>query len=183
VLANFEAGSKRLEMSQFQAMVCLCFNKQPELTFQEVQAETQIEEEELKRTLQSLTLGKQKILLKQKAGSKEITEDMGFRFNDAYTNPKTRIHINTIQLRETVAEANKTNEAVRRDRLHIIDAAVVRIMKTRNTYAHNLLVPDVVSQLKFPVTMNQVKARIESLIEREYMARDEEQPNVYNYLA
>jgi len=207
LVARFTAGTKRLEVSQFQAMVLLCFNDTDALSCADIQAATAIEAGEVRRTLQSLSLGKQRVLLRQRpseeskpaaegaaaaagaaAGgggkaSKEILDGTVFRFNAKYTNPKTRIHINTIQLKATVAEANKTNEAVRRDRLHIIDAAVVRIMKTRKTVAHALLMGDVLGQLKFPVTPSQVKARIESLIEREYMARDEEQTSVYNYLA
>lgn len=39
--------------------------------------------------------------------------------------------VNSIQMQETAAEANATNERVFQDRQYQIDAAIVRIMKAR----------------------------------------------------
>jgi cullin 4 len=38
-------------------------------------------------------------------------------------------------------------------------------------------------QLKFPAKPIDLKKRIESLIEREYLERDDANPQIYNYLA
>ena len=147
---------------------------------------TQIEDGELKRTLQSLSLGKQRVLRKERRegeDGKEISEDTVFHFNAGFRHRLTRIRINTIQLKETVAEVNKTNEAVLRDRQHQVDAALVRIMKSRKTLAHSLLMTEVVNQLRFLADASQIKKRIASLIEREYMRRDDESTDVYHYVA
>ena len=64
-----------------------------------------------------------------------------------------------------------------------VDAAVVRVMKARKSLPHTLLISELFKLLKFPVTPADLKKRIESLIEREYLERDKDQPNVYNYLA
>jgi cullin 4 len=40
-----------------------------------------------------------------------------------------------------------------------------------------------VIQLKFPIKPADIKKRIESLIDREYMERDKNNPQIYNYLA
>ena len=53
-----------------------------------------------------------------------------------------------------------------------IDAAIVRIMKTRKQLSHKLLVGELLVQLKFPVRNTDLKKRIESLIDREYLARN-----------
>jgi cullin-4 len=66
---------------------------------------------------------------------------------------------------------------------YAVDACVVRTMKARKTLPHAALVAEVIGQLKFPASGADVKRRIESLLEREYLERDEEQPNAYNYLA
>ena len=38
-------------------------------------------------------------------------------------------------------------------------------------------------QLKFPIKPADLKKRIESLIDREYLERDKNNPQIYNYLA
>ena len=94
-----------------------------------------------------------------------------------------RIKINTIQLKETEEENKGTHERVARDRQYQIDAAVVRIMKTRKQLTHALLMSELYNQLKFPAAPADLKRRIESLIDREYLERDEDEPGIYNYLA
>lgn len=51
-------------------------------------------------------------------------------------------------------------------------------MKTRKTLSHKLLVAEALQQLKFPLKAADLKKRIESLIDREYMARDPSDANV-----
>lgn len=86
-------------------------------------------------------------------------------------------------MKETSDENTKTHEDVNRDRGYAIDAAVVRVMKARKTMLHSHLVSEVFLQLPFPTTGPDVKKRIESLLEREYLERDENNANTYTYLA
>ena len=51
-------------------------------------------------------------------------------------------------------------------------------MKTRKTLSHKLLVSELMVQLKFPVRGADLKKRIESLIDREYLERDSGDANV-----
>ena len=68
------------------------------------------------------------------------------------------------------------------DRQWCIDAAVVRVMKRSRTLAHDALMTELRGQIKFPVTAADIKARIESLLEQEYIARAEEDWTVYRYV-
>lgn len=77
----------------------------------------------------------------------------------------------------------KTHEEVFRDREYQVDAAIVRIMKARKRLTHTLLISETMTQLKFPAQNNDIKKRIESLIEREYLERDPEDNSMYRYLA
>ena len=94
-----------------------------------------------------------------------------------------RIKINQIQIKETKKEKAEVHESVLRDRMHVMDAAIVRIMKTRKKLVHNELIAEIYNQLKFPAETSALKKRIESLIDREYIERDENDTTMYNYLA
>jgi len=75
--------------------------------------------------------------------------------------------------------------AVEEDRRHLLEAAIVRIMKARKMLSHNDLVAEVTRQLsgRFVPPPQFVKKRVESLIEREYLERDEGDRRVYRYMA
>ncbi|KAG7315715.1 hypothetical protein KOW79_020581 [Hemibagrus wyckioides] len=180
--AEFKEGKKELQVSLFQTLVLLMFNEGEEFTLEEIQTATGIEESELRRTLQSLACGKARVLNKNPRG-KDVEDGDRFNFNNDFKHKLFRIKINQIQMKETVEEQVSTTERVFQDRQYQIDAAVVRIMKMRKTLSHNLLVSELYNQLKFPVKPGDLKKRIESLIDRDYMERDKESPNQYHYVA
>ncbi|KAL7554760.1 hypothetical protein ACHAWF_018287 [Thalassiosira exigua] len=124
----------------------------------------------------------------RKAGKKtRIRRAVGphdrFLFNRNFVSAQRRIRITNITMKETSEERAETHAAVSKDRLYFIDAAVVRIMKARKAIGHRDLIGEVMSQLKFPASGADVKKRIESLIEREYMERVEGDRSRYKYLA
>ncbi|PNH08922.1 Cullin-4 [Tetrabaena socialis] len=180
--ANFPKGLKELSVSSFQAAVLMLFNDADTLSYADIASACGLEEKELKRTLQSLACGKVRVLTKEPKG-REVADSDSFSFYSGFSEKLFRIKINSIQMKETEEENKKTNEQVLQDRQYQIDAALVRIMKTRKTLSHKLLVAESLLQLKFPLKGADLKKRIESLIDREYLARDSTDANVYNYLA
>lgn len=180
--ASFKTGPKELVVSLFQTLVLLLFNTYDEVAFEYIKAASNIEDGELRRTLQSLACGKARVLNKIPKG-RDIEDNDKFRFNNEFTNKLFRIKINQIQMKETTEEQKATEERVFQDRQYQIDAAIVRIMKMRKTLSHNLLISELYLQLKFPVKPADLKKRIESLIDRDYMERDKDNPNQYNYVA
>ena len=66
-----------------------------------------------------------------------------------------------------------------------IEAAIVRIMKARRQLDHNSIVSEVTHQLapRFLPNPTVIKKRIESLIEREFLERDNSDRKLYRYLA
>ncbi|XP_026136269.1 cullin-4B-like [Carassius auratus] len=180
--AELKEGKKELQVSLFQTLVLLMFNEGEEFSLEDIKLATGIEDGELRRTLQSLACGKARVLTKIPK-SKDVEDGDKFSCNDDFKHKLFRIKINQIQMKETVEEQASTTERVFQDRQYQIDAAIVRIMKMRKTLSHNLLVSEVYNQLKFPVKPADLKKRIESLIDRDYMERDKENPNQYNYVA
>uniref|UniRef100_A0A4W3IHG1 Cullin-4A n=1 Tax=Callorhinchus milii TaxID=7868 RepID=A0A4W3IHG1_CALMI len=180
--AEFKEGKKELQVSLFQTLVLLMFNEGDEFSVEEIKTATGIEDGELKRTLQSLACGKARVLNKAPKG-KDVEDGDKIIFNDDFKHKLFRIKINQIQMKETVEEQTSTTERVFQDRQYQIDAAIVRIMKMRKTLSHNLLVSELYNQLKFPVKPGDLKKRIESLIDRDYMERDKDNANQYHYVA
>ncbi|CAN4082017.1 unnamed protein product [Withania somnifera] len=180
--AEFPKGKKELAVSLFQTVVLTLFNDAEKLSFQDMREATRIEDTELRRTLQSLACGKVRVLQKIPKG-RDVEDDDTFVFNDQFTAPLYRLKVNAIQMKETVKENTDTTERVFQDRQYQVDAAIVRIMKTRKVLSHTLLITELFQQFKFPIKPSDLKKRIESLIEREYLERDRNNPQVYNYLA
>jgi cullin 3 len=140
--------------------------------------ETDIPEKDLVRAIQSLAMAKptQRILTKEPK-AKEILPTDVFCVNDGFSSKLIRVKINTVSAKgESDPERQETRVKVDDDRKHEIEAAIVRIMKARKNMQHNLLVSEVTNQLKsrFLPSPVVIKKRIESLIEREYLARANE---------
>ena len=182
VKAQFASGPKELFVTLFSCVVLMLFNAKPKLTYKEIAAESGLEEKQLKHTLQSLACGKTRILNKEPK-SRDVNDDDVFEVNSALNERHFRIKINSIQVKEQAEENKQTLEKIFAGREHQCDAAIVRIMKTRKTLSHALLVSELLAQLKFPTKPSDLKKRIESLIEREYIERDRDDPQKYNYLA
>lgn len=102
---------------------------------------------ELKRTLQSLACARYRVLTKSPKG-KEVNETDTFTVNLNFSDPKYRIKINAIQLKETKEENKETHERVAADRHYETQAAIVRIMKSRKTITHPDLVAEVIKATK-----------------------------------
>ena len=210
VRANFPkiSAPRDLVVSLCQAVVLRCFNLEEDddaqtergLTIKDVMLKSGLDDRgEAERVLQSLSLGRDgtRVLVKydrdsadEEVSSKKprksrraVGEHDIFKFNVAFTSNQRRIRIPNMQMKETSEERTKTHEAVSRDRLYLIDATVVRIMKARKTLDHRALMGETMTQLKFPASSSDIKKRIESLIEREYMERAEGDRSRYNYLA
>ena len=182
VKAQFANGPKELFVTLFSCVVLMLFNSKPKLTYREIAAASGLDDKHLRHTLQSLACGKTRILNKEPK-SRDVEEGDAFEVNFALSERHFRIKINSIQVKEQAEENKQTLEKIFAGREHQCDAAIVRIMKTRKTLSHALLVSELLAQLKFPTKPSDLKKRIESLIEREYIERDREDPQKYNYLA
>jgi cullin-4 len=181
--AAFPSGRKELDVSLHQALVLLQYNgSSAACEYGALARATGIEAGELKRTLQSLSLGVVRVLRKEPKG-KDVAEGDVFTFNAAFAHALTRIKINQIQIKETKAEADATHEKVFQERQYQVDAAVVRIMKARKVLSHTLLMGSIMEQLRFDCAAADIKTRIESLIDREYLERDPQSPSTYHYVA
>ncbi|KAL4795958.1 hypothetical protein BDV19DRAFT_378449 [Aspergillus venezuelensis] len=185
IRARFPKGDKELVVSSFQAIVLLLFNDLPEggtLSYRQIQEATSLSDQELLRTLQSLACAKYRVLTKKPKG-RDVNDTDEFAYNPTFTDPKMRIKINQIQLKETKEENKTTHERVAADRHYETQAAIVRIMKSRKTITHAELVAEVIKATRSRGVLDpaDIKKNIEKLIEKDYMERED--GNKYQYVA
>ena len=167
--------------------VLMLFNRRPSITFGEIQTETGMGPKDLVRALQPLAVGKQtqRVLVKTPK-AKEFEPSDVFTVNDQFTSKLHRVKIQAVAARsESETERKETKQKVDDDRKHVIEAAIVRIMKARKLLSHTALIAEVTSQLqsRFLPDPMVIKRRIEGLIEREYLKRAPSDRKTYEYVA
>jgi cullin 3 len=143
---------------------------------------------DLDRTLHSLCAGKFRLLLRQTSPeSVEVTPEDVFAINEGFSSKLLRVKIPPSVARTAApaarvsagpalaasSEAEATQSKIDEDRRALIEAAIVRIMKTRQSLSHPLLIAEVTELLgsRFIPAPADIKRRIDSLIEREYVER------------
>ncbi|KAF8390220.1 hypothetical protein HHK36_024744 [Tetracentron sinense] len=184
---TFGNGQKHeLNVSTYQMCILMLFNNADRLCYKEIEQATEIPPSDLKRCLQSLACVKGKNVLRKEPMSKDIGEDDAFFFNDKFASKFYKVKIGTVVAqKESEPEKQETRQRVEEDRKPQIEAAIVRIMKSRRMLDHNNIVSEVTKLLQPRFLANPVviKKRIESLIEREFLERDNVDRKMYKYLA
>ncbi|CAO2179951.1 unnamed protein product [Urochloa humidicola] len=180
IVGKFDAKSIELIVTTYQGALLLLFNEAERLTFSEIVTQLNLSEDDTVRVLHSLSCAKYKILNKEPS-TRTISPMDVFEFNNKFTDKMRRIKV---QLPPS-DEKKKVIDDVNKDRRFAIDAALVRIMKSRKIMAHQNLVAECVEQLSrmFKPDIKMIKRRIEDLITREYLERDKDSANSYRYLA
>jgi cullin 3 len=180
-----EIGGQKHEliMSTFQAAILLSFNSAERLTVSEIENILRVTGHNFSKHL--LGLLKVGLLLKNSPG-KDLPPGASLSVNSQFTSKMFRVKVPVVSSKEHDAKVIEgVPDSVEDDRRHLIEAAIVRTLKTRRTIEHNALMTEVIRQLstRFTPEPKTIKQRIEGLIEREYMDRDSANPRLYTYLA
>uniref|UniRef100_A0A6V7QQE6 Cullin family profile domain-containing protein n=1 Tax=Ananas comosus var. bracteatus TaxID=296719 RepID=A0A6V7QQE6_ANACO len=180
VNGNFEPKTMELIVTTYQAALLLLFNTADRLSYSDIVEQLQLSENDVVRLLHSLSYARYKILTKE-PNTRSISPTDVFEFNLKFTDKMRRIMIPL----PLVEEKKKIIEDVDKDRRFSIDAAIVRIMKSRKVLSHQQLVTECIEQLShmFKPDLKVIKKRIEDLITREYLERDDDNPSLFRYLA
>ncbi|KAI4104034.1 MAG: hypothetical protein L6R37_003516 [Teloschistes peruensis] len=183
---------RELNVSTHMMVILLLFNDLAPgkfLSYDEIQARTNIPDHDLKRNLQSLAVAPKTRILVKEPMSKDVRRDDKFYFNEKFTSPFQRIKIGVVASGNKVEDRDERQETEKRvdlERGQTIEAAIVRTMKQRKELKHQQLITEVIQQLsaRFSPDVNLLKKKIESLIEREYLERvgDIDKP-AYRYMA
>ncbi|XP_066149057.1 cullin-2 isoform X1 [Euwallacea fornicatus] len=165
----------------FQMAILLLFEKTDQLSCKEIRETLQLNSEQFKRHATSLV--DSKLLL---ADTEELDEtETNLRLNMDYSNKRTKFRITAAIQKETPHEVEQTMNSVEEDRKMYLQAAIVRIMKSRKVLKHNLLIQEVYTQSKvsFAPSVPLIKKCIESLIDKQYIERTPHSSEEYSYVA
>lgn len=124
-----------LTVSTHGMVLLMLFNDLPEgqwLSYEDIQASTNIPSNELNRALASLTLSpKSRVLLKEPM-NKSMKATDNFAYNSSFVSKTVKIRAPIISAQSKVEDVEERKETEKKNdetRAHIVDAAVVRIMK------------------------------------------------------
>jgi cullin 2 len=168
-----------ITMGTYLASLLLPFNNTESIVFKNLLALTQLERTDLLRNV--------KVILDSKlltTDDSEITDDTVFNLNMNYSNTRTELRLMLTQ-KDTVQETKKTRDSVDGDRRFFLQAAIVRIMKSRQVLKHTLLIQEVLTQAKERFAPNEfmITKCIETLVEKEYLEKAGEGSDEYKYIA
>ncbi|SCZ98135.1 BZ3500_MvSof-1268-A1-R1_Chr3-3g06598 [Microbotryum saponariae] len=161
--------------SMFQTVVLLQFNTSGDsLSYEDLKLGTGMEDEALKPVLQLLV--KQRVV--------DLKDDM-YELNLGFKSKKIRVNLNAPIKAEQKTESADVMKHVDDDRKMLIQATIVRVMKSRKEMKHQQLINETLAQLqtRFKPKLGDVKKAIDVLIDKEYLERVDGQRDLYKYLA
>uniref|UniRef100_A0A7R9YDP0 Cullin family profile domain-containing protein n=1 Tax=Pinguiococcus pyrenoidosus TaxID=172671 RepID=A0A7R9YDP0_9STRA len=175
-----QASVYTMSMSPFQALVLQHFDKHPKQTFRvsEIREALSFDDHIVARVLHGLCCRPKTRILCKTGSSNSVSIDDEVSVNEAFSSRQIRFRVLQPALQRAAAE-----KVVKADRTHAIDATLVRTMKARKVLLHNELVQECLRQLThFSPEARAIKLRIESLIERDYLERDQDDEKLYRYV-
>ncbi|KAK4647809.1 uncharacterized protein QC761_104610 [Podospora bellae-mahoneyi] len=180
-----------LNVSTYGMIVLMLFNdlaNDESLSFEEIQLKTNIPIPDLTKTLTSLSVPPKFRVLAKEPLTKSVKPTDKFSFNAQFVSKQIKIRVPVISSTSKVEGTEERKETEKKNdqtRAHVVDAAIVRIMKQRKELSHTQLTTEVISQLsgRFKPEISLIKKRIEDLLAREYLERMEGDTAAYRYLA
>eukprot|EP01138_Halocafeteria_seosinensis_P015201 gb/GECG01015514.1/.p1 GENE.gb/GECG01015514.1/~~gb/GECG01015514.1/.p1 ORF type:complete len:787 (+),score=92.92 gb/GECG01015514.1/:1-2361(+) len=171
---------KLLHTSLLQAFVLLLFNKRSTWSLEGISRAIDFPEHVTSQVMHSLTVRAKKRI----SNNGEIIKRDGtnYIFHDQFKNPRKILKLPIPIIRDEGTA--KHEDKVKENRRFEIDAVIVRLMKARQKVSHQELIAEVQHQIRrFPAEPKVIKHRIEDLINRDYLARDEDDSQFYVYVS
>ena len=193
---HYGKGKVQVEVTPIQACILQLFEQEKVITFEGMikslwpdgQAALKggtSNTDTLKYAIAPLVQTKGIAPIKRAGEGKDISENDKFAVRSDIKTKKRRLKFAGGSAAKTDSESKDVEKNVLKQREFEIDAAMVRIMKSRNVLSWNELTSESIRSLKdrFQPTPKMLKRRLESLIEREFVARDAENSRMIHYCA
>ncbi|CAO3682770.1 unnamed protein product [Rhizopus stolonifer] len=167
-----------LQVSMYQMILLLLFNYCERMTVQDIMNRSGLSLVEVMRNLRPL------VELRLLTVEGELNEASVVEINTEFSSKRSKIKVgNTAaqQQSESQQETQAARKSVEEDRRMYIQAAIVRIMKSRQTLSHVQLIQEILDQSnsRFSPSVSMIKKCIEQLMEKQFIARQEKDCYVY----
>lgn len=195
--ANFKKNNYVVTCTTEQMLVLLAFNEREEWTVRDLLEASRLASlPVLARTLRTLLqpIGTSKQALLRPTGMAPAegrvnvnNEDATFALNPKFESAKLRFRLplirDTMQVATVAGQlalADGNREQIESSRQMAIEAAIVRVLKDRRRVSYAELFQTCAVQLArvFPLQTHQFKARLDALLSREFLRRDDSDPCV-----
>ncbi|KAI8137354.1 Cullin [Fennellomyces sp. T-0311] len=166
-----------IQMGLFQMVLLLLFNVATTLTIAEMTDQSGLSELDTLRSIKPLV-----DLRLLEAEDRAFNSSTRISLNFSFTSKRTKIKVAAAAQTEQ-QESQTARKAVDEDRRMYLQAAIVRIMKSRKALTHVQLVQEIIDQTRsrFTPSVSMIKKCIEQLIEKQFIAREER--DTYTYVA
>jgi len=175
---SFSARTYVITLVSYHVVILLHFQTTDALPLGQLQAHTGLPQDAFPKIL--TTLLDQRLLL---ASDTQLSPDTVISLNTGYANKRMKFKVVGTQIREPMQEKEvaATHASIEEDRKMFLQAAIVRIMKTRRTLKHVDLVQEVIDMAKgrFVPQVPMIKKCIELLLDKNYIERQEQTEYVY----
>ena len=185
----FPRGLKDVTCSIRQATILVLIDEAGKMSLDELSTATKLDvKKHLKPAIQSMCISKAYPLLvrvteggEPKKSDRDINDADTFALNDAFQCKVRKFKLPGLSFWSGMP----TNDDIDQLRVAQIDTCIVRVMKSRRVVTFSELSQLVIDQLSrlFPAQLRHIKLRVEDLITRAYLKRDEKDPTTLEYLA
>ncbi|CAK68276.1 unnamed protein product (macronuclear) [Paramecium tetraurelia] len=191
LIYKLQADKYYLNVNTMQMIAFLLFNQATQFSIKNILEMTKIDKIDLENSLIPFVC--LKIIQREKQEIEDFSDEneilkLNLGFNNRakkmklLPNPKMQPK-RISKVKEQNQEELQQMEQINKQREFVVDSQLVRLMKSRKTIKHHELLENCQQMISiFKPDILFIKKRIENLIEREYIRRDEKDWNIYHYL-
>jgi len=186
VNTRVEKNTITLETSTIQMLVLNLLNSERRLTFQEFNDRLGVSANDLvKEALAFLCQAQVLKRVKANKAEKALSPLDAFVVNPAFKPKKNVVPCYRIRVSDKVIKPEEGREEMERSRGFELQAHIVRVMKARRNCLHNQLYTEVFKNVcyRFHPTPDLFKKQIATLCETDILERDEDNRDLYHYIA
>lgn len=183
---QFSTTYHEIHLPIYAASIFFLFQDHDSLTRDMIQDMTGLPDKELDRLLLSMTTAPRSRILLKTPASKTIAPTDEFSINEDFTAPVTKVKLQMITGVVTSGKPERTKfmDSIERERMEVINASIVRVMKRERRLSLGQLQEAIAVDLasRFTLTIANFNNSIETLIEKDYIQRDVDDPEVILYI-